>query len=64
MSETSASNSKPHTHPVRIPIVYSATVADPPRLPRPVLLRYSCGHIGGVGVVWRRQRYLQWRQHR
>lgn len=50
----------PHALSLVRPSVYSATVADPPRLPRPVLLRYSCGHVGGIGIVWRRQRYLRW----
>jgi hypothetical protein len=43
-----------------LPHVYSASVADPPPRPRPVVLRSSCGHALGVGVVGRRQRYLAW----
>jgi hypothetical protein len=43
------------------PIAYSSTVADPPRLPRPTLLRSPCGHVLGVGIVWRRQRFVAWK---
>jgi hypothetical protein len=39
---------------------YAASVAQP-RRPRPVVLRSSCGHVLGVGIVGRRQRYLAWR---
>jgi hypothetical protein len=46
----------------RRPDVYSATVADPPRRPRLVVLRTSCGHALGIGLVWRRQRYLVWKR--
>lgn len=46
----------------RRPIAYSASVADPPRRPRLVLLRSSCRHVLGVGLVWRRQRYLAWKR--
>lgn len=44
------------------PIAYSASVADPPRWLRPVLLRSSCGHLLGVGLVWHRQRYVAWKR--
>jgi hypothetical protein len=42
----------------RRPIAYATSVADPPRVPRPVLLRSSCGHVLGVGVVGKRQRFI------
>lgn len=45
---------------LRRPTVYSAPVADPPPFPRPVILRSSCGHLLGVGIVGHRQRYLAW----
>lgn len=44
------------------PRAYSSSVADPPRLPRLVVLRSSCGHVLGVGVVGRRQRCLAWKR--
>lgn len=46
------------------PSAYSASVADPPPHPRLVVLRSSCGHVLGVGVVGRRQRYLAWKRCR
>lgn len=56
---------KPHTRAEWMrPIAYSASVADPPRWPRPVVLRSSCGHVLGVGVVGRRQRFVAWKRCR
>ena len=46
------------------PDAYSASIADPPRRPRPVILRSSCGHVLGVGILWRRQRYIAWKRCR
>ena len=43
------------------PQAYRATVADPPRFPRPVILRSSCGHTLGVGYVFKHQGYMVWR---
>lgn len=44
------------------PHAYSASVADPPPRARPVVLRSSCGHLLGVGIVGRRQRFLAWKR--
>lgn len=57
-------NQPGHEHPWIRPLAYSASVADPVPTPRPVLLRGSCGHVLGVGLVWRRQRYIAWKRHR
>jgi hypothetical protein len=46
----------------RRPIAYRDTVADPPRLPRLVLLRSTCGHMLGLGYVWRHQGYIAWKR--
>lgn len=46
----------------RWPDAYSASVADPPPHPHPVLLRNTCGHVLGVGIVGRRQRFLVWKR--
>lgn len=43
------------------PRVYRATVANPPRVPRPVVLRSSCGHLLGIGYVWGHQGFLTWK---
>lgn len=53
---------KPHTKATWIrPIVYSASLAEPRSKPRVKILRSSCHHALGVGLVWRRQRYLTWK---
>jgi hypothetical protein len=44
-----------------LPHAYATSVAEPPPRPRPVVLRSSCGHLLGVGIVGRRQRYLAWK---
>lgn len=44
------------------PDAYSASLAEPRRFPRAVVLRSSCGHMLGVGIVWRRQRYIAWKR--
>jgi hypothetical protein len=46
------------------PRAYSTSVADAPRRPRFVILRSSCGHVLGVGIVGKRQSYLAWRSCR
>ena len=46
------------------PIAYSSSIAKPFRRPRLVLLRSSCGPVLGVGIAWRRQRYLAWKRCR
>lgn len=62
---TVASNAAPHRRASwRRPIAYSTTVADPPRIPRPVLLRSSCGHLLGIGWLGGRQSYIAWRRCR
>ena len=38
----------------------NATVANPPRHARLMFLRSSCGHVLGLGVVGKRQRFIQW----
>lgn len=43
------------------PRAYSTSLASPRRRPSFVILRSSCGHMLGVGLVWRRQRYLAWK---
>lgn len=43
------------------PIAYRATVADPPRRPRLLVLRGSCGHMLGVGYVNKHQGYVAWK---
>lgn len=48
----------------RRPTYVNASMADPLPFPRPVLLRSSCGHILGAGVVGRRQRFIQWKSCR
>lgn len=45
----------------RRPLAYATSVAAPPRRPRLILLRGSCGHLLGAGIVWHRQRYLAWK---
>ena len=56
---------RPHSRAKwRRPIVYATSVAEPPRFPRLIVLRSSCGHALGVGLVWRRQRYLAWKRWR
>jgi hypothetical protein len=59
-----AANNGPIHHRARWirPHAYSATVANPPPRPRPVVLRSSCGHVLGVGIVGRRQRYIAWKR--
>lgn len=42
----------------RRPIAYRSALADQRRLPRPVLLRSSCGHVLGVGYIWRKQGFI------
>ena len=44
----------------RRPTYTNATVANPPRRARVVLLRSSCGHVLGVGVIGKRQRIIRW----
>ena len=46
------------------PMAYRTTVAHPPRLPRLVVLRSSCGHALGVGYVWKRQGFVTWKRCR
>lgn len=54
-------NRQPHTRAtLRRPIMYRTSVANPPRRPRLLVLRSSCGHVLGVGYVWRKQGYLTW----
>lgn len=43
------------------PRAYSASMAFPQTRPRLVILRSSCGHMLGVGIVGKRQRYLAWK---
>lgn len=43
------------------PLAYSTSLANPFSRPRLVILRSSCGHMLGVGVVWKRQAYLTWK---
>lgn len=60
---TAYTNAPPHRRARWIrPIAYSASVAAPPTWPRPVILRSSCGHVLGIGLVWRRQRYVAWKR--
>ena len=48
-----------HAKPTwRRPIAYRTSLAEPRRLPRPVVLRSSCGHALGLGYVWRKQGYV------
>lgn len=49
-----------HRRRFRRPIAYRTSVANPPRRPRLVLLRSSCGHLLGAGYVWKRQGYIAW----
>lgn len=42
----------------RRPIAYSASMAEPKRFPRPMILRDSRGYALGVGIVGKRQRIL------
>jgi hypothetical protein len=42
----------------RWPLAYRTSVAEPPRYPRLLILRSSCGHALGVGYVWRKQGYI------
>jgi hypothetical protein len=60
----SAMTNGPIHHRARwtMPRAYSSSVADPPQRPRLVLLKSSCGHVLGVGVVGQRQRYLAWKR--
>ena len=44
------------------PWVYAATMSQPLRRPRVTVLRSSCGHVLGVGLVWRRQQYAAWKR--
>lgn len=43
------------------PRAYSASLASPRRHPSLTILRGTCGHALGLGLVWRRQRYLTWK---
>jgi hypothetical protein len=43
------------------PTAYRTSVGEPPRFPRLVVLRSSCGHVLGVGYVWRHQGYIAWK---
>lgn len=46
------------------PDIYRTSVASPPRFPRLVILRSSCGHALGVGYVWKHQGYIRVRSCR
>ena len=48
----------------RKPDAYHTSVAHPLRYPRPVILRSSCGHIIGIGYVFKKQGYVAWKQCR
>jgi hypothetical protein len=43
------------------PRAYRTTVANPPRWPRLVVLRSTCGHALGVGYVWHHQGFISWK---
>lgn len=43
------------------PRAYRSSVATPPRFPRLVILRSSCGHALGVGYVWKHQGFIAWK---
>lgn len=54
-------NAPPHRRArLRRPTYTNASVASPPKRPRLMLLRSSCGHVLGVALVGRRQRVVQW----
>lgn len=48
----------------RRPVAYRTSVANPPRFPRPLILRSSCGHALGIGYVFKKQGYIAWKQCR
>jgi hypothetical protein len=37
------------------------SLASPRNRPKAVILRSSCGHVLGVGLIWKRQRYITWK---
>lgn len=48
------------------PDVYRATLAAHcrSRFPRPVVLRAGCGHMLGIGYLYKHQGFLTWRSCR
>ncbi len=44
------------------PDAYSASMAHPRKYPKVMLLRSSCGHVLGVGLVWKRQSFVAWKR--